>query len=97
MAPVNVGLCLDMVLRDSGLDYVDLWLAHWPFAEKPASREALERAVGGTTKSDEEQGLLVEDGKTVIGWEHTTARIAKSKGKDQAPMRIWRNATFPYC
>lgn len=86
MAPENVELCLDMVLKGSGIDYVDLWLAHWPFAEKPASREALETAVGGAEKSDEEQGLLVENGKTVIDWEHTTARIAKSKGKDQYGM-----------
>ncbi|KIY04127.1 uncharacterized protein Z520_00819 [Fonsecaea multimorphosa CBS 102226] len=43
-APENVELCLDQCLKRMGLDYVDLFLAHWPVAFKPISRDALENA-----------------------------------------------------
>lgn len=80
-APENVEICLDLVLKGMGLGYIDLWLVHWPYAAKPTSRAALLVAAGGPTKSDDEKGIADEDGKPVIDWEHTSARIAKAVGK----------------
>lgn len=64
-----------------GLDYVDLWLAHWPFASKPISKAALEKATVGPGKSAEEKGQLEENGKIVIDWEHTSENIANQTGE----------------
>lgn len=64
-----------------GLDYIDQWLAHWPYALKPTSREALEKAVGGITRSNEQKAMLCEDGKPIIDWAHCSTRLAKLNGK----------------
>lgn len=82
-APENVGLCLDKVLKNMGLDYVDLWLAHFPLALKPTSREGLANATAGPTKTNEALGIL-EDSRTkslVIDWEHCSSPIAKKSGE----------------
>lgn len=79
-APENVELGLDLCLKGMGLEYVDLFLAHWPYAAKPISREALEKAKGGPSRSAEEKGQLMEDGKPVKDWEHTSANIAEQAG-----------------
>lgn len=80
-APENVELCLDIILEKMGLDYIDLYLAHWPYASKPISKEALTNAKAGPESTSEEKGMLIKDGKPVIDWEHTSANIAKQAGK----------------
>lgn len=80
-APENVEICLDLCLKEMGLDYVDLWLAHWPYAAKPISREALLNAKGGPGASPESTAQLIEGGKPVIDWEHTSTNLAKKSGK----------------
>ena len=82
-APENVELCLDQCLKNMGLDYVDLFLAHWPVAFKPISRQSLENAKTGPGLSKSEKGMLVEPGtdRAVIDWEHTSSNIATQAGK----------------
>ncbi|KIW86374.1 hypothetical protein Z517_01770 [Fonsecaea pedrosoi CBS 271.37] len=67
-APENVELCLDQCLKRMGLDYVDLFLAHWPVAFKPISREALENAhsrqQGSYVPTWQAMQKLVSTGKT---------------------------------
>ena len=89
--PDNVELCLDKVLEGMGLEYVDLWLAHWPYATKPISREALEKSKPSPTAKPEEKGqLLNENGKPVIDWEHTVTNIAKQTGHKGSYVPTWK-------
>lgn len=78
--PENVELGLDIILKQMGLDYIDLYLAHWPYAAKPISRGALVNAKTGSGSSPEEKGQLIKDGKPVIDWEHTSTNIARQAG-----------------
>lgn len=82
-APENVELCLDQILRNMGLDYVDLFLAHWPVVFKPISRQALEKAVTGPDASNADKGIKEESesGKPVIDWEHTSNNLATQEGE----------------
>lgn len=79
-APENVELCLDLILKGMGLDYLDLYLAHWPYAAVPISKEALKSSKAGPKATAEEKGMLEEDGKPVVDWEHTSTNIAKIAG-----------------
>jgi diketogulonate reductase-like aldo/keto reductase len=79
-APENVEICLDQVLKNMGLEYVDLFLAHWPVAFKPISQEALHKAVTGPNTSDAEKGILVEGGETIKDWEYTSTNLASQEG-----------------
>lgn len=89
-APENVELCLDIVLKQMGLEYVDLWLAHWPYAAVPISREALLNAKAGPGTSSVQRGIKEDGGKPVIDWEHTSANIAKIKGKQGSSVPTWK-------
>jgi hypothetical protein len=75
-----VELCLDLVLKQMELDYVDLFLAHWSYASMPISREALQNSKGGPHSTLEEKGMLIQDGKPVINWQYCSANIAKLSG-----------------
>lgn len=83
-APENVELCLDQVLSATQLDHVDLFLAHWPFAIQPVSRNALENAKRGADVSKADQGLLYESNKPVIDWKHTSTPVARKAGQESA-------------
>ncbi|KAL2059954.1 hypothetical protein VTL71DRAFT_10109 [Oculimacula yallundae] len=89
-APENVEVCLDLCLKQMGLDYVDLYLAHWPFATKPISKEALLKAKVGHGTTPEEKGQLVENGTPVVDWEHTSTNIAKQAGKEGSFVPTWK-------
>lgn len=89
LAPENVELCLDKVLKETGLEYVDLFLAHWPVAWKPASREALEKATAGPQSTNEDKGTLYEGEKPVVDWQHSSGPIAKKKGQEGSFVQTW--------
>ncbi|KAL3462049.1 NADP-dependent oxidoreductase domain-containing protein [Aspergillus heterothallicus] len=90
--PENVEICLDQCLRRLGLEYIDLFLAHWPVALEPASREALQMAVPGPGKSDAEKGMLInpETGSVVIDWQHTSENLASQAGKTGSFVPTWQ-------
>jgi len=90
-APENVELALDQCLKGLGLDYVDLFLAHWSFAFQPKSREALENALTKPDATPSEKGMLVdsETDKTVIDWEHTSSNLATQAGQKGSFVPTW--------
>lgn len=81
--PHNVELCLDKVLQGMGLEYIDLWLAHWPVVFKSENREKLEKAFTGPKASPADSGVWKdEDGKPFIDWDYSAAHLAKLGGKN---------------
>lgn len=88
--PDNVELCLDKILEAMGLDYLDLYLAHWPTVWKPASREALQKSFSGPDASREDKGQVYEDDKPVMDWEHCTKNIAEKMGHQGSFIPTWK-------
>ena len=80
-APENVDLCLQKVLGNMGLDYVDLFLAHFPIAFQPTC--GLKEARSGPPNTMQQLGIQ-EDSVTkgpAVDWEHCSRPIAKAAGK----------------
>ncbi|KAK0256781.1 hypothetical protein LTR91_000235 [Friedmanniomyces endolithicus] len=89
--PDNVELCLDKILASMKLDYVDLYLAHWPCVWKPASREALEKAHSGHDSTPSDKAIVyLEDGKPDVDWEHSAANLAEQKSKKGSFAPTWK-------
>lgn len=66
-----------------GLDYVDLYLAHWPLALKATSRAGLEKARAGQNIPLEEQGTRLdpETGKEIVDFEYSSKNLGEVAGK----------------
>ncbi|KAI9802633.1 MAG: hypothetical protein M1825_002655 [Sarcosagium campestre] len=80
-APENVSRCLQLVLDDMGLEYVDLYLAHWPVAFKALPAAALSTAHARPGASHAELGIAVgEDGREVVDLRHSARNIAAAGG-----------------
>ncbi|CAG2118608.1 unnamed protein product, partial [Medioppia subpectinata] len=48
----RVGLCLDITLKDLGLDYLDLYLIHWPLGYQEGEEKFPKNAAGEVLVSD---------------------------------------------
>ena len=85
MAPENVELGVDKILKGMGVEYLDLLLSHWPCAMMPTSRKGLEHAGfegPGDVATSEETGILHDDdGNWVVDWEHTSENLCKLGGE----------------
>ena len=80
--PEHVEVCLDKCLEGMGLDYVDLFLAHFPVAFKPTSEEGVKKAWAGATASDEDQAIATnENGDPIVDLEYSAFDFAEAKGK----------------
>ncbi|WPH02212.1 Hypothetical protein R9X50_00506700 [Acrodontium crateriforme] len=89
--PNNVELALDMILKNMGLEYIDLFLAHWPLVFKNLPREKLERAFTGPNSSDEDKALPAEEnGKRPLELEFCPFNIAKQKGATGSYVPTWK-------
>ncbi|KAK5116625.1 hypothetical protein LTR62_007299 [Meristemomyces frigidus] len=89
--PDNVELCLDKILKNMGLDYIDLYLAHWPCVWKPISREALQNAKSFHNATSKDRGIAGgEDDPPQIDWEHTTSNLASRAGHKGSFVPTWK-------
>lgn len=89
-APENVEKCLDLSLKGMGLEYFDLFLAHWPVAfQVQPDRIASARAFPGAT--DEDKAIVTGvNGKPAIDWAHTAESIAAADGQRGSAKPTWQ-------
>ena len=71
------------------LDYIDLFLAHWPFSFQAAQNIVTAQSFQNATPA--ERGEAVgEDGKITIDWEHSCETIVAVNGKRGSYKSTWR-------
>lgn len=79
-APQNVEKCLDACLNSMRLDYIDLYLAHWPVVLQAGHNLSSAKATPEAT--NEERGIRTDsNGHAIIDYEHTCTSISASHGK----------------
>lgn len=89
-APENVEKCLDLSLKAMGLEYVDLFLAHWPVTfQVQSDRIAGARAFPGA-RNEDKAIVTGADGKPAIDWAHTAESIAAAKGQRGSVKPTWQ-------
>lgn len=72
-----------------GIDYLDLFLAHWPLALKARSNIASARAFPDAT--DAEKAIATSsDGKAIVDWTHTSQSIAVKNGQNGSFVPTWQ-------
>lgn len=87
-APDNVEKCLDQCLENMGLDYIDLFLAHWPVAFQASSNIATAKAFPGATNED--RAIATNEDKPVVDWAHTTESMAAAQGEKGSFQPTWQ-------
>ncbi|KAG7002086.1 IMP-specific 5'-nucleotidase 1 [Physcia stellaris] len=89
-APENVEKCLDLCLKNMGLDYIDLFLAHWPVVLKARSNINDAKAFPGAT--DAEKAIATAtDGQAIVDWAHCCQNIAADNGHKGSFVPTWQS------
>ena len=88
-APENVERCLDACLKDMKLEYIDLYLAHWPLVLRAGPNLPDARATSDA--SNQERGIAVDgEGNPLVDWQHTVQSIASDNGKIGSFEQTWK-------
>lgn len=89
-APEAVEICLDKILHDMQIDYLDLFLAHWPVAFQATSLKDLEKAEAIANTTMAQKGIRTNsDGGELVDWEHTSEPIATAAGHHGSFLPTW--------
>ena len=71
------------------IDYLDLFLAHWPLVLGAGANISDAKAFPGAT--DAEKAIATSaDGKAIIDWTHTSESIAAANGEKGSFVPTWR-------
>ena len=89
-APENVAVCLDLVLSQMGLNYLDLFLAHWPVTFQANAKIAAAKAFPGATPTERGEVVDTATGRPIIDWVHTCASVAAAAGEQGSYADTWR-------
>lgn len=89
-APENVEKCLDLCLKGMGLDYLDLFLAHWPVTFQVRSEDIGSARVSASDTDEEMAVVKGADGKPAIDWAHTAESIATANGQQGSFKPTWQ-------
>ncbi|KAI9761257.1 MAG: hypothetical protein M4579_001177 [Chaenotheca gracillima] len=88
--PDNVETCLDLVLKNTGIEYIDLFLAHWPVAFKPLPNIGSAQASPEATNEENRVATDGSTGKEALDLEHCAANIAAEKGAKGSFVPTWK-------
>lgn len=88
-APENVEKCLDLCLRNMGVEYLDLFLAHWPVVFKATSDISTAKAFPAATNA-EKAIAATADGKAIMDWSHTCQSIAAANDQRGTFIPTWQ-------
>ena len=80
-----------MCLRNTGLEYIDLFLAHWPFAFQATGDIDKAKAYSGAPSSVKAIATTITDGKELpaIDWAHCPADFAAANGREGSFRATW--------
>ena len=88
-SPENVGKCLDACLKSMGLEYIDLYLAHWPLVLQPLPD--LSKAKASHDATDAERGIATDShGHIIKDWQYTCKTIAAAHHETGSFHPTWR-------
>lgn len=88
-APENVEKCLDLCLQNMGIDYLDLFLAHWPVVLEATSDISNAKAFPAATDADKAIATSA-DGKAIVDWTHTCQSIAAANNQRGSFIPTWQ-------
>ncbi|MCJ1378826.1 hypothetical protein MMC17_001925 [Xylographa soralifera] len=88
-APENVEKCLNLCLANMGLDYLDLFLAHWPVTFRAGEKITTAKASEHATTVD--RGEASDgNGRIIIDWAHCCESISAAHGEIGSYKSTWR-------
>lgn len=88
-APENVEKCLDLCLQNMGIEYLDLFLAHWPVVLQATSDISTAKAFPAATNA-EKAIATTADGKAIVDWKHTCRSIAAANDQRGSFVPTWQ-------
>ena len=81
--------CLDIVLANMGLEYLDLYLAHWPVTFQ--ANDNIGTATARRDATPAEGGEVLDaDGKPAVDWAHSSAQMAAAVGQTGSYVPTWQ-------